>query len=70
MNVFFDLRKRAGITQEDAAKALGVNRSTVAKWETEKASPRAGMVPKLARLYNCTPNDLFREMKEAANGSG
>lgn len=59
MNVFFKLRKRAGITQEFAAQALGVNRSTIAKWETGKSSPRSGMVPKLVRLYNCTPNELF-----------
>jgi transcriptional regulator with XRE-family HTH domain len=30
-------RKRLGLSQEKAAAALGVDRSTVAKWETGRA---------------------------------
>jgi transcriptional regulator with XRE-family HTH domain len=33
---FVELRKRAGLTQKQAAERLGVNRVTVARWETSK----------------------------------
>ena len=46
--------------QEDVASALGVDRSSVAKWETGKAVPRATMLIKLADLFGCTVDELLR----------
>lgn len=53
------LRKKATFTQEGLAKELGVDRSTIAKWETGTSFPRTEMLPKLAKLFNCSIDDLF-----------
>lgn len=60
-----DLRTTKGMPQREFAAALGVDRTTVAKWETGAALPRADMLPKIAKLLGCTISDLFEERKEA-----
>ena len=54
-----DRRINAGLVQENVASALGVDRSTVAKWETGRAMPRAEKLPVLAKLFGCTIENLF-----------
>ena len=54
-------RANAGMTQEEMANVLGVDRSTIAKWETGEAMPRADKLPTLAKLLGCTIDDLFCE---------
>ena len=49
------------MTQDDIAEALGVSRSTVAMWETGKALPRADKLIELAKLFNCTIDDLLKD---------
>jgi transcriptional regulator with XRE-family HTH domain len=53
------LRDAAKLTQDGLAEKLGVDRSTVAKWETGDALPRAGMLPKIASIFGCSIDDLF-----------
>ena len=53
------LRERAGMTQEELAQALKVDRSTVTKWETGDALPRTKDLPDVARVLKCTVNDLL-----------
>ena len=55
------LRTKAGLLQSDIAKALGVDRSTVAKWETGIGMPRASQLPKLAKTLGCSISELFGE---------
>lgn len=54
-------RKRAGLLQRQVAEALGVSMGTVAMWDTGRNKPRADMLPKIAKLYNCTVDELLRE---------
>ena len=54
-------RKEKGLTQSVASDTLLVDRSTISKWETGEAFPRAEMLPKIAELYGCTIDDLFKE---------
>ena len=56
-----DYRKKTGVTQSDLAIALGVTQATVAMWETGEALPRADKLPKLAKILNCTVDDLFKK---------
>ncbi len=58
-NPFAKRRIDANLSQEDAASALGIERSTIAKWETGKAKPRADKLPSIARLYGCSISDLL-----------
>lgn len=56
-----DCRIRARLTQEDVANKIGIDRSTVAKWETGAASPRTDKLLQLAQVLNCTVDDLLHE---------
>lgn len=57
-------RKRAGLTQAQVAKTLGIWQSTVTGWEKGKTFPRVTHLPKLAELYGCTVDDLLNCKKE------
>lgn len=61
-----EARLSAGLTQEEAASALHVGRTTVTMWETGAVNPTADKLPAIARLYGCTINDLFKEEKQEA----
>ena len=52
-------RNELNLTQYDVAKKIGVDRSTVAKWETGQSFPRAELLPKLASILNCTIDELL-----------
>ena len=55
------IREKAGYTQMQVALFVGVDRSAVAKWETGVCMPRLTNLFKLAKLYNCTVNDLLKD---------
>ena len=42
------MRDRAKLKQRELADMLGVERSTIAKWESGAAFPRASQLPELA----------------------
>lgn len=51
-------RKAAGFTQERLAERLGVERSTVVRWETAETEPQPWLRPKLAAALKVTVEDL------------
>lgn len=55
------IRERMGLSQADLAAAVGVERSTVTKWESTGTFPRAEKIVDLCKVLSCTPNDLFDE---------
>ena len=57
---FVNPRKKAGYTQGEVAKALNITDSAVNQWESGKTRPRAGLLVRLAKLYNCTIDELLR----------
>lgn len=58
------LRKKTGLTQELAAKKLGVCQSTVSMWESGASKPRIEMLKKIATVYNC---DITQLLESAIN---
>lgn len=54
------MRKRAGISQVDLAKALGVTQGAVSQWEMGITSPRPSMLLRLADVFGCTVDELLR----------
>lgn len=52
-------REKAGMTQKQLADAVGVERSTVAKWESNVNMPLASKLPELAAILNVGVEDLF-----------
>lgn len=53
-------REKMNITQKNLAEKLEVDTSTVTKWETGAAMPRADKLPELAKILGCEVSDLFK----------
>lgn len=54
-----ELREPLNLTQEAIAEKLKVKRTTVSMWETGEALPRSDKLPLLAKILNCTIDELF-----------
>ena len=54
-------RLAAGISVADVMKSLSVSDAAVYGWETGSFLPRAELLPKIAKLYNCSIDDLLRK---------
>ena len=54
------LRKTLGLSQKELADKLSIERTTVTKWESGKSNPRAELLPKIARILNCTVDELLQ----------
>ena len=57
-------RRRAGLLQRQVAEVLGVSLGTVAMWDTGRNKPRADMLPKIAKLYGVTVDELLSGNEE------
>ena len=55
------LRKAKGLSQEELAIKLNVVRQTVSKWEKGLSVPDAGMVIRIAEVFDTTVNVLLGE---------
>jgi transcriptional regulator with XRE-family HTH domain len=60
------MRDRAKLKQRELADMLGVERSTIAKWESGAAFPRASQLPELAKALDCTIDELYQPPEESA----
>lgn len=56
-----DLRKEKRMTQATLAEAAGVNRITIAKYETGRINPTLESAHKIASALGCTVDDLLKE---------
>lgn len=54
-------RIRAGMTQEDVARQVGVSRQTMSSWENDRSYPDLASVLKLSDLYELSLDALLRE---------
>lgn len=52
-------RVNAELTQEEAAKRIGVNKSTLQKWESGKCYPSTKHIPKITEVYNIGYDDII-----------
>ncbi len=52
-------RKKLGITQSELAERMGINKATVAMWETDKRNPTIYTLKKLAKIFGCTTDELL-----------
>ena len=51
-------RKKAGLTQEQISKTLGITRSSYAYYENGKSEPKIEVLQKIAALYNISLETL------------
>lgn len=60
-------RQRAGLTKTALAREVGVDVSTVVKWENEERQPETpGMLLRLARALGVTVSLLLGDSREGA----
>lgn len=59
-----ELRKRAGLTQEQVGDKMDVHQSAVSLWENGKWPPLRKCRQRLARLYGCTGEELEAALAE------
>lgn len=59
METFRQLRFDANLTQQHMADKLGVDRTTVTKWESGDGYPRTRTLPQVAALLGCTEGDVI-----------
>ncbi|MBT2401711.1 helix-turn-helix transcriptional regulator [Streptomyces sp. ISL-100] len=55
---FIQRRKAVGHTQETLAEALGVDRTTIGRWESGRGEPQVWMRPKLAQTLQVSLDEL------------
>ncbi len=65
---FISLRRKfLRLTQEELAERIGVSKSAIAKWETERGIPDRDNLGRLAEVINVSVDDLHRLIRNAAN---
>ena len=52
-------RVNAGLTQDEAAKRLGITRNTIIKWENGQTKPGTVQVIALANVYSIPVENIF-----------
>ncbi len=60
-------RKYLRLTQEELAEKIGVSKSAIAKWETERGIPDRDNLGRLAEVINVSVDDLHRLIRNSAN---
>lgn len=58
MKAVKELRRKAKLSQEELAAAVGVSRQAVISWE-QGVWPSAELVPRIAAALGCQVGDLF-----------
>ena len=58
------LRKEKGLTQEELAQHMGISPQAVSKWENDQTCPDISALPKLARLFGVTVDELLEGRSE------
>ncbi len=54
-----DLRKKAGLSQEDLAEQLNISRQAISKWERGESTPDMDNLKVLGQIYNVSMDYLL-----------
>lgn len=57
--IFYKLRMESGLTQEDMARNLGVSKSTIGMWETNRRLPSPELYEQIADYFNVDIDYLY-----------
>jgi transcriptional regulator with XRE-family HTH domain len=58
------LRKKAGFTQDEISKQIGVAQNTYSQYENDKIRPEYETLVKIANLYGCSTDYLLGRYKD------
>ena len=62
----YELRKKAGLSQEELADQLGVSRQAVSKWESDKAFPESGTLIGISVFFDVSLDYLLKDDEPAS----
>lgn len=62
-----ELRKKKGLSQEEAANILNVSRQTISKWETDQSTPDFDKIVPICELYEISTDELLKGIKTEEN---
>lgn len=65
-----ELRAEKGVSQQQLATHLGISRSAVAMWETEKSIPDATTLSALADYFQCSIDHLMERDDSSSKNAG
>ena len=65
MNNIRQFREKKGFSQIYLASELNVSQQAVAKWESDEMMPRADKLAPLAKLLECTVDELLHDDQTA-----
>ena len=63
-NYILELRSRAGLSQSELAREVGVTNKAVSKWEVGKAKPSVETIRKLAALFQVSVDNLLEKKED------
>ena len=55
------IRKEKNFSQSELAEILGVDRTSVVKWESGKSYPRIEILKKMSKIFNCSIDELIKD---------
>ena len=58
-NFICKLRTEKGLSQSELGEMLGVSNKAVSKWENGSAKPNTSLIPKIAKIFDITVEELF-----------
>ncbi|MBS6547280.1 MAG: helix-turn-helix transcriptional regulator [Clostridiaceae bacterium] len=58
------LRMKRNLKQTDIAEKLGITQGAVSYWESDGAFPPSRFLPKLASIFDCTIDELFKDEED------
>lgn len=64
----YEMRRKKGLSQEQAGEALGVTRQTVSKWETDQSTPDFDKLMPICELYGISPDELITGSPQSSDG--
>lgn len=68
MESIMKIRKNRGMTRNELARLIGVDRETIARYERGTREPKASIVAQLAAALGVTPNELLGVTDEKSPG--
>lgn len=63
-NLIKEMRTAMGLTQDDLSEKLEVSRQTIISLEKGRYNPSLTLAFKLAKLFNCRIEDIFKPEEE------
>ena len=63
-DIIYELRNKAGLSQDDLAQLIFISRQAVSRWETGETMPSIDALRALSQVFNVSVEDIFEYEEE------